>query len=77
MQDKGCPEALEHQFAGTFRPIIGNDDQSFNQRVNEFQRGVINQALAQNNDVWARAADQLKINRSNLHRLAKRLELIS
>ncbi len=58
-------------------PIIDNDDQSFNQRVNEFQRRVINQALAQNNDVWARAADQLKINRSNLHRLAKRLELIS
>ncbi len=52
------------------------NNQPFNQQVDEYQRQIIKQALEQNDGVWARAAAQLQMNRSNLHRLAKRLGLL-
>lgn len=41
--------------------------------VEEFQRRMIEQALERADGVWARAADELGLHRSNLHHLAKRL----
>jgi anaerobic nitric oxide reductase transcription regulator len=49
---------------------------SFNAATAQFQKQIIQQALSQNDGIWARAAKQLEINRSNLHRVAKRLELL-
>jgi len=54
-----------------------DDDRSFNDKVADFQRQVIRKSLEDNNQVWAKAALQLKLDRGNLHRQAKRLGLIS
>lgn len=43
--------------------------------VEEFQRELITVALERNDGVWARAADELGLHRSNLHHLATRLGL--
>ena len=49
---------------------------SFNDLVADFQRQVIRQSLEDNDQVWAKAARQLQLDRGNLHRQAKRLGLI-
>ncbi|UJF22719.1 nitric oxide reductase transcriptional regulator NorR [Shewanella sp. OMA3-2] len=54
-----------------------DDGQSFNDKVADFQRQIIRQSLEDNNQVWAKAARQLQLDRGNLHRQAKRLGLIS
>jgi anaerobic nitric oxide reductase transcription regulator len=41
--------------------------------LEDFQRDLILSAVAQNGGNWAAAARQLGVNRSNLHKLAKRL----
>ena len=41
--------------------------------VEDFQRRMIQQALERADGVWARAAEELGLHRSNLHHLAKRL----
>ena len=43
--------------------------------VDAFQREMIASALARHDGVWARAAEELGLHRSNLHHLAKRLGL--
>ncbi len=51
-------------------------DLPFNEAVAEYQRRLIREALETNDGVWARAADALQLHRSNLHRLAKRLDIL-
>lgn len=43
--------------------------------VDDYQRTLILTALKEQNGNWSRTADTLGLNRSNLHRLAKRLEI--
>lgn len=50
-------------------------DKSFNEMVSDFQRQLIKQAMAENDQVWAKAARQLQLDRGNLYRQAKRLGL--
>jgi anaerobic nitric oxide reductase transcription regulator len=45
------------------------------QAVNQLQRQLIQQALAQQNGSWSQAARQLELDPSNLHKLAQRLGL--
>ena len=59
-----APDAVQHS-------------SSLRERVDEFQRAVILQALEDNDGVWAAAARSLGTHRSNLHRLAHRLGLAS
>ncbi|MEH6443488.1 MAG: nitric oxide reductase transcriptional regulator NorR [Oceanospirillaceae bacterium] len=54
-------------------PPITSDNKAFNEAVADFQRQMISQAMAENNNVWAKAARQLQLDRGNLHRQAKRL----
>jgi anaerobic nitric oxide reductase transcription regulator len=51
------------------------EDKPFNEVVADFQRQVIKQALDENDNVWAKAARQLQLDRGNLCRQAKRLGL--
>jgi anaerobic nitric oxide reductase transcription regulator len=50
-------------------------DQSLREATIEFQRSLIQQRLQQNDHNWAATARELKMHRSNLHNLAKRLGL--
>jgi len=43
--------------------------------VNDFQKQVIKQRLEKHNNNWSIVAKSLKIDRSNLYRLGKRLGL--
>lgn len=45
--------------------------------VDTYQRNIIVSVLQEQNGNWSRAADLLGVNRSNLHRLAKRLKIIT
>ena len=45
------------------------------ERVREYERRAIREALARNGDSWAAAARELGLHRSNLHHLARRLGL--
>ena len=45
------------------------------QAVNQLQRQMIQQALAQHDGSWSQAARQLELDPSNLHKLAQRLGL--
>lgn len=55
--------------------IVNASNKSFNEAVADFQRQLINQSMAENNNVWAKAARQLELDRGNLYRQAKRLGL--
>jgi len=55
--------------------LIDIENKSFNEAVADFQRHLINQAMDQNDNVWAKAARQLQLDRGNLYRQAKRLGL--
>ena len=59
--------------AGANIPMAG----SLTEQMEQFQRQRIRQALDENNGVWAQAAKTLGMNRSNLHRLAKRLGMLN
>lgn len=48
---------------------------SFNDEVKNYKRKMIMKAINKNNGNWAAAARDLNMHRSNLHNLAKRLEL--
>ena len=50
---------------------------SLREAVDDYQRQVIAQALAEHNGVWAKTATHLGMHRSNLHHLAKRLNLFN
>jgi anaerobic nitric oxide reductase transcription regulator len=52
-----------------------NPAASFRDRVTEFERRIITEALARHNGNWAAAARALGMHRSNLHHLANRLGL--
>lgn len=43
--------------------------------LEDFQRDLIRTAVEQNDGNWAAAARELGINRSNLHKLSKRLDI--
>ena len=49
--------------------------QDFRTAVTSFERTVLQNALARNNENWASTARELQIDRANLNRLAKRLGL--
>jgi len=53
-----------------------SDARTLKERVEDFQREEIRAALARNGGVWAGAARELGMHRSNLHHLAKRLGLL-
>jgi anaerobic nitric oxide reductase transcription regulator len=53
----------------------GNPAASFRDRVTEFERRIITEALARHDGNWAAAARSLGMHRSNLHHLASRLGL--
>ena len=55
---------------------ITTDNKPFNDVVADFQRQLIVKALANNGNVWAKAARELQLDRANLHRLAKRLGVV-
>lgn len=63
----------------TSEPLSGGsivtENRSYNEIVMDFQRQLINQTMKENNDVWAKAARQLQLDRGNLYRQAKRLGL--
>ncbi len=59
-------------------PSLIQDDSeigSMRESVDNFQRQLISQLMERHNDNWTVVAQQLDIDRGNLHRLAKRLEL--
>jgi anaerobic nitric oxide reductase transcription regulator len=56
-------------------PAVSSDNRSFNDVVADFQRQLIKQTMAENDQVWAKAARQLQLDRGNLYRQAKRLGL--
>lgn len=56
---------------------LNADNMPFNEVVANFQRQLITKALANNGNVWAKAARELQLDRANLNRLAKRLGINS
>ncbi len=54
-------------------PAVRSSKLSFRERVDEFQKQQILDALRENNGVWAQAAKQLDMDRGNLYRLGKKL----
>ncbi|CAM3613408.1 Regulatory protein LuxO [Vibrio aerogenes CECT 7868] len=52
-----------------------DDSPSLNDAMNRYQKQLIQQALAENQGVWAQAARSLKVDRGNLYRLGKKLGL--
>lgn len=69
--DPLLPESTQAQ-QQTFMPSSG----SLKEATEAFQRQLIQQVLAQNQGVVARAALQLKVDRGNLYRMAKKLGLV-
>ena len=63
--------ALNHSIAA---PIV-TENKSYNEIVSDFQRQLISQTMEENDNVWAKAARQLQLDRGNLYRQAKRLGL--
>jgi anaerobic nitric oxide reductase transcription regulator len=63
--------ALNHSIAA---PIV-TENKSYNEIVSDFQRQLILQTMEENDNVWAKAARQLQLDRGNLYRQAKRLGL--
>lgn len=57
------------------KPLITTEG-SLKDMIDDFQRGIIATVLEEQNGNWSRTADQLGVNRSNLHRLAKRLQIL-
>ena len=56
-------------------PFQGQSCHDLRQSTDNYQSQLIKQALAENQDNWAKTARQLKVDAGNLHRLAKRLGL--
>jgi len=52
-------------------------DNAMNDALADFQRNLISERLAANNQNWSQAAKSLGMDRGNLHRMAKRLGLKS
>ena len=63
-------ETLESRPRNTLPPEKG---MSMARMVDQFQAGIIRQRLTQANGNWSKAASDLGLHRSNLHRLARRL----
>ena len=55
--------------------IIDIEGRSYHDIMADFQRQIITKAMDENEQVWAKAARQLKLDRGNLYRQAKRLGL--
>lgn len=53
----------------------GQGEPTLREAVDRFKRSVVEQALAASNGSWAEAARRLGMHRSNLHHLARRLNL--
>ena len=68
----GTPAAAEATAPPTASPVTGGDLRSATDR---FQRDAIAAALARADGNWAAAARELGLDRANLHRLARRLDL--
>ena len=56
-------------------PLSGPKNVPLRERLAEFQRQQVKQALEDNHGSWAAAARDLGMHRSNLHHLAKRLKM--
>ena len=54
---------------------VSLEGRSYHDIMADFQRQVITKAMDENDQVWAKAARQLKLDRGNLYRQAKRLGL--
>ena len=67
--------AANHAEADKRVSLVVTEDKSFNDLLGDFQRQLITQAMEDNDHVWAKAARQLKLDRGNLYRQAKRLGL--
>ena len=67
--------SVNKEQAETSQDIFDINDRSFNDVVADFQRQLINKTMAENDNVWAKAARALKLDRGNLYRQAKRLGL--
>ena len=57
------------------RPLTARPDQPLTEAVDDFQRRLIGATLEQAAGNWAETARRLRIDRGNLHRLARRLGL--
>ncbi|MCY1560340.1 Nitric oxide reductase transcription regulator NorR1 [compost metagenome] len=53
--------------------LTSHEPMSLRQALDDFQRQTIEASLARHHGQWARAARELEIDPSNLHKLAKRL----
>ena len=67
--------AADHVEGGKRVSLVVTEGKSFNDLLGDFQRQLITQAMEDNDHVWAKAARQLKLDRGNLYRQAKRLGL--
>lgn len=70
--DVTSDDELSQQLIGS---LVNTEDKSYNDIVMEFQRQLISQTMKENNNVWAKTARQLQLDRGNLYRQAKRLGL--
>ena len=74
--DKGNSQNNSGDFdGGKLVSLMVTENKSFNDLLGDFQRQLITQAMEDNDHVWAKAARQLKLDRGNLYRQAKRLGL--
>lgn len=55
--------------------VVSTEDKSLKEATEDFQRQIIQKVMLDNDNVWAKAARQLGLDRANLNRQAKRLGL--
>jgi anaerobic nitric oxide reductase transcription regulator len=66
---------VAEQHTALNNPVQYDATITLKQAVNQLQRHMIQQALAQHDGSWSHAARQLELDPSNLHKLAQRLGL--
>jgi len=70
------PMIVEKVESVSHNNLVDIEKMPFKQATESFQKSLIRKSIEDNHGVWAKAAKQLQLDRSNLHRLAKRLNLI-